>query len=498
MANQIPTITGTVTGSTYEDSGLPASGTVIVTDPDPGQSFTKVASGSTKFGSWSVDANGNWTYVVNNSNATIQALGEGVTRTETFKVTSLDGSVTQTISVTIIGTNDIPTITGSTTGNVVEDGTSKATGTLTVKDVDQGQSLAQIVTNAVAAHGTWSVTNRGVWTYNLSNADPAVQALPAGQTLTDNFTVTSLDGTKTQVVTITITGTNDVPTITGTTTGGVLSHGTLTTSGTLTVTDVDTGESHTQIVSNQTSTYGNWSVDSDGHWSYQVNSSDATVQALASGATLTDTFTVTSLDGTTTQVVSVTITGSDSNHPPTTSGQAVAGNEDTPILGQLTASDVDGDTLSYALALNGGPAHGSVTINSDGSYSYTPAADYNGPDSFTYQVSDGHGGTATAAVSMTVNPVNDAPMVANVSFTLAEDASFTGAVAATDIDSATLTYALVGSAPAGLVFNTDGTFSYTPPADFNGQVSFSYKANDGSLDSTPATATINVTPANHA
>ncbi|HVI89161.1 MAG TPA: Ig-like domain-containing protein [Dongiaceae bacterium] len=497
MANQIPTVTGTFSGSTYEDSGVPASGTVIVTDPDPGQSFTKVASGSTKFGSWTVDANGNWAYYVNNANATIQALGAGVTRVETFNVTSLDGSVTKTISVTIIGTNDVPTITGTSTGNVVEDGTLKATGTLTVKDVDQGQSLAQVVTNASAAHGTWSVTNKGVWTYNLNNADPAVQALPAGQTMTDNFTVTSLDGTKTQVVTITITGTNDVPTITGTTTGGVLSHGTLTTSGTLTVTDVDTGESHTKIVSNQASTYGSWSVDSDGHWSYQVNSGNATVQALAPGATLTDTFTVTSLDGTATKVVSITITGTDGNHPPTTTGQSVSGNEDTPIPGQLTASDVDGDTLTYALALNGAPAHGNVTINADGSYSYTPAANYNGQDSFTYQVSDGHGGTATATVSLTINPVDDAPVAPNASFATAEDTSLTGAVVATDIDSPSLTYALVGTAPAGLVFNADGTFSYNPPANFSGQVSFSYKANDGSLDSNQATATIDVAAVNH-
>ena len=497
MANQIPTVTGTFSGSTYEDSGVPASGTVIVTDPDPGQSFTKVASGSTKFGSWTVDANGNWAYYVNNANATIQALGAGVTRVETFNVTSLDGSVTKTISVTIIGTNDVPTITGTSTGNVVEDGTLKATGTLTVKDVDQGQSLAQVVTNASAAHGTWSVTNKGVWTYNLNNADPAVQALPAGQTMTDNFTVTSLDGTKTQVVTITITGTNDVPTITGTTTGGVLSHGTLTTSGTLTVTDVDTGESHTKIVSNQASTYGSWSVDSDGHWSYQVNSGNATVQALAPGATLTDTFTVTSLDGTATKVVSITITGTDGNHPPTTTGQSVSGNEDTPIPGQLTASDVDGDTLTYALALNGAPAHGNVTINADGSYSYTPAANYNGQDSFTYQVSDGHGGTATATVSLTINPVDDAPVAPNASFATAEDTSLTGAVVATDIDSPSLTYALVGTAPAGLVFNADGTFSYNPPANFSGQVSFSFKANDGSLDSNAATATIDVAAVNH-
>src|SRR5260221_1585038 len=131
------------------------------------------------------------------------------------------------------------------------------------------------------------------------------------------------------------------------------------------------------------------------------------VQALALGPTLTGSLTNTSRDGRKTQADSATIDVTPVNDPPTTSGQAVAGNEDTPILGQLTASDVDGDALSYALALNGGPAHGSVTIHPDGSYSYTPATHYYGADSFTYQVSDGHGGTATASVTLTVNPVYD-------------------------------------------------------------------------------------------
>src|SRR5690606_29713831 len=96
-------------------------------------------------------------------------------------------------------------------------------------------------------HGTFSIDAAGAWTYSLSNADPAVQALGAGQSLpAETFTVTSIDGTP-QVVTVTITGTNDAATITGaasaalTEDAGVIA-GNLVASGALVVSDVDIGE----------------------------------------------------------------------------------------------------------------------------------------------------------------------------------------------------------------------------------------------------------------
>ena len=84
-------------------------------------------------------------------------------------------------------------------------------------------------------------------------------------------------------------------------------------------------------------------------------------------------------------------------------------NEDTVKTGTLpVASDVDGDAVTYGKASD--PAHGTVVVNADGSYTYTPAANYNGADSFTYTVSDGKGGSNTYTVAITVTPVNDAPV----------------------------------------------------------------------------------------
>ncbi|MBO1532115.1 tandem-95 repeat protein, partial [Psychrobacter sp. F1192] len=83
--------------------------------------------------------------------------------------------------------------------------------------------------------------------------------------------------------------------------------------------------------------------------------------------------------------------------------------EDTVATGQLeAATDADGDELTYALKDNA--ANGTVTVNADGSYSYTPNADFNGEDSFTYTIDDGQGGVITQTATITVAAVNDAPV----------------------------------------------------------------------------------------
>ncbi|HXG10152.1 MAG TPA: cadherin-like domain-containing protein [Gemmataceae bacterium] len=103
----------------------------------------------------------------------------------------------------------------------------------------------------------------------------------------------------------------------------------------------------------------------------------------------------------------------DINHPPVAVSDSYTVDEDTPL--QVNApgvlgndSDPDDDPLTAALV--SGPSHGALTFNSDGSFTYTPNENWNGQDSFTYQAGDGRGGTATASVTITVNPVNDAPI----------------------------------------------------------------------------------------
>src|SRR3989441_5455925 len=130
------------------------------------------------------------------------------------------------------------------------------------------------------------------------------------------------------------------------------------------------------------------------------------------------------------------------------------------------------------------PTHGSLALNSNGSFSYTPAATYNGPDSFTYKANDGQADSAVATVTITIGGVNDAPVAVNDSYTTAEDTTLNVAASGvlandSDVDGDTLNAVLVSSPTHGtLTLNGDGSFSYTPATDYNGTDSFTYKAND--------------------
>jgi VCBS repeat-containing protein len=163
-------------------------------------------------------------------------------------------------------------------------------------------------------------------------------------------------------------------------------------------------------------------------------------------------------------------------------------------------TDVDGDPLTVSVLT--GPAHGSLTLNADGSFDYTPDADYNGADSFTYEVSDGNGGTASATASITVNAVNDDPVAQNESYAVDEDGVLSIAAPGvldndTDVDGDPLTVSvLTGPAHGSLTLNADGSFDYTPDADYNGADSFTYEVSDGNGGTASATASITVNAVN--
>ncbi len=192
---------------------------------------------------------------------------------------------------------------------------------------------------------------------------------------------------------------------------------------------------------------------------------------------------------------------------PVAANASASGSEDTPISGIVTATDVDNtpSQLSYSLVgANGGAAHGAVAFHADGSYTYNPAHDFNGSDSFSFKANDGQLDSHVATVSLTVSAVNDAPVSATGSASGNEDAPISGAVSASDVDntSGQLSYALVGAnggATHGIVaFNANGTFTYTPASNFNGSDSFSFKANDGALDSNVATESLTINAVNDA
>jgi VCBS repeat-containing protein len=181
----------------------------------------------------------------------------------------------------------------------------------------------------------------------------------------------------------------------------------------------------------------------------------------------------------------------DKTSAPVAANGSATGNEDTLITGTLVATDVDGDPLTFSRVTQA--AHGTVAVNADGSFSYTPNANYNGPDSFTFKANDGLADSNVATETLTVRAVNDAPVAANGSAGGDENTVINGTLVATDIDSASLTFSRVAQATHGSVtVNANGSFSYTPNIGYSGTDSFTFKANDGSLDSNVATVGLTV------
>src|SRR5207249_5336149 len=159
----------------------------------------------------------------------------------------------------------------------------------------------------------------------------------------------------------------------------------------------------------------------------------------------------------------------------------------------LTATDADGDALTFSIAA--GPLHGALSGVAP-NVTYTPAANYNGADSFTFKANDGTVDSSAATVSLTVSVVNDAPVANAQSVTLAEDASKAITLSATDVDGDALTYSIVAGPAHGTLSGVAPNMTYTPAANYNGPDSFTFKANDGTVDSASATVGVTVAPVN--
>ena len=165
----------------------------------------------------------------------------------------------------------------------------------------------------------------------------------------------------------------------------------------------------------------------------------------------------------------------------------------------VLANDSDPSGQTFATMLVSGPSHGTLSLAADGSFTYDPNAGYVGADSFTYRANDGMQQSLNTNVSLTVGAPDMAPVAVAGAAATNEDTLLSGRVSATDPDSPALTYALVtGPQHGSLTFNPDGTYTYTPAAHYNGSDSFSFKANDGQLDSNIATISLTVASVNDA
>ena len=166
-------------------------------------------------------------------------------------------------------------------------------------------------------------------------------------------------------------------------------------------------------------------------------------------------------------------------------------------------SDIDGDTLVVNTTPVVEPTNGSVVLNADGTFVYTPNANFVGSDLFVYEVSDADGETAQATVNITIDSLNDAPVAADDTFTTNEDVALTDSVLSNDseLDGDTLqvnTTPVVGPVNGTVGLNADGTFTYTPNANFFGSDTFTYEVTDGNGGTAQATVNITVGSVNDA
>jgi PKD repeat protein len=189
------------------------------------------------------------------------------------------------------------------------------------------------------------------------------------------------------------------------------------------------------------------------------------------------------------------------NDPPQANQETMTAEEDTPLSLKVTATDPDGDALTYSILSS--PSNGTVSglDPATGQLTYNPSPNYNGPDSFTFQVCDPSEACDTAMVSITVEAVPDAPIADSQTLTTPEDNPLPVTVSATDADDDPLTYGVISDPSNGTISEFDpvtGTLVYTPDQDFYGTDSFVFEACDPDPHHgcAQATVTISVTPVN--
>ena len=207
-----------------------------------------------------------------------------------------------------------------------------------------------------------------------------------------------------------------------------------------------------------------------------------------------DSITYKANDGTTDSNVStITITITPVNDLPVVADQSATLDEDTAKQITLSGTDADGDSLTFVL---GTAAHGTLALSGN-VVTYTPTANYNGADSFTYKAYDGTAYSNEATVSLSITSINDAPTTSNITQTVTEQVQASITLTGTDADNDALTYTIVGAPTNGTATITGNTLSYTSTSDTATSDSITYKANDGTTDSNVSTISITIIRVNN-
>lgn len=505
VANQAP-VSQNDTYTTNENAGalnVNAGAGVLSNDSDPdGNTLHAVKVTDPTNGAVVLNTDGSFTYTPNNN----------FHGTDTFTYKANDGQLdgnTATVTITV----NAPPVAVDDSGFVVNENTTlnvPASGVL-ANDTDAESNNLTALKVSDPANGTVTVNSNGSFTYTPN----------ANFHGTDSFTYKANDGqADSNVATVTIT-VNVLPVAVDNSFDAVQDAPLHVAAPGVLGNDTDTENDPliAKLISGPT--HGSLNLNSTGAFDYTPNA----------GFFGTDSFTYVANDGHgDSNVATVTITV---DALPTAGDDSNTTDQNTPVTGNVITNDSDpdaADTLTVS-AVNGSAANvgtqitlasgALLTVNSNGTYSYNPngaftslAQGQTATDSFTYTVSDGHGGTANATVTITINGLNDAPLAVDDSNTTNENTLANGNVLANDSDvdtSDTLTVSAVNGNAANvgtpitlasgalLTVNADGTYSYDPNGVFDSlnlgesaTDSFTYAISDGHGGTSSATVTITI------
>lgn len=184
------------------------------------------------------------------------------------------------------------------------------------------------------------------------------------------------------------------------------------------------------------------------------------------------------------------------DHLPVAQNKTIDVEQNKNTTSIFNATDADGDEQLYSIIQK--PANGFVTVNVNGSYTYTPNIGFVGNDSFTYKSNDVYGDSKVAKINVVVHPHNHPPVSTNLVFDIETNSNLTCQLKSTDIDGDTFKYILVNSTKHGnITLNSNGTVLYIPTVGFIGNDTFTYVSKDWKETGQSATVTIKVHPLNH-
>ena len=444
---------------------------VLANDTDPENNALTVIE--------AVSANGA-TVVINADGTLNYQSAEGFSGLDTVSYTISDGA-----GGTSVATLSVTVELGATPPVAVNDGVGAVEDTLleninVLENDTDANNDALTVTAAVSTAG-------GAVTIN---ADGTLNYLPpANFTGEDTITYTISDGnegTSTATVTVTVASVNDAPVATNSSVETLEDTSIIQLDVLANVTDID-GDALTLV-----------SVESEAGGTITVNEGGTINYAPAENYFGSDTLTYVATDP-----AGASVTGSISidiiavNDAPVVVGETIVTDEDSAVNNIVVLtndSDIEGDALSVtdANSVNGG----AVTINEDGTLNYTPPANFNGTDTIEYTVTDAGGAASVGAVLVTVNSVDDQPIASTLDTATDKGVAIEGDLSQqVESGDGSMTYALtVGAEPQhGVVtLNEDGTFVYTPDADFSGRERFGYTVTDEDGDQSSSVVTISV------